>query len=186
MRIIGIGKDENIDGRGINDNFPENYSDVAVILIDMQPGFVSRLRRGEADRIVPSQVAVLKFCKEKNIPIVILEFFGSGSTVQTLADEIGSYDKVKIIEKNYNDGFRNTVLNAHLKLIGAKKLFLMGINADFCVRETAEGAIERGYKIITSDKVIAGMPHHSQNNSLPWYRKNGVCVDNVFSFVAAA
>ena len=185
MDLAKFFRRKRIITRVINDYFQLNYSEVAVILIDMQYGFIATLRNGEEDRIVPNQISVLRFCKEKNIPVIILDYFGHDETIKKLANEVKDFENVKIIIKNRDNGFTDTELNFHLKSLGAKKLFLMGINADCCVKKTAKGAIQNGYEIITSNDVIAGMSYHSDDNSISWYRDNGICVDDIFHFVGA-
>ena len=48
----------------------------------------------------------------------------------------------------------------------------MGINADYCVKETANGAIDEGFSIFTAKDLLSGMDHHSLDNSEEWYEDN--------------
>lgn len=159
----------------------------AVILVDMQETFVKNLRDGEADRIIPKQLEVLNYCNQFDIPVVVLEMrrWEFGETIDVLITEARKNFKFHLIGKVYDDGFESTKLHTHLKKLGIKKVFLMGINADFCVIETARGAIDRGYKIITSKEVISGQSHHSPDNSIGWFSSNGNCLNKVDEFVKA-
>ena len=76
---------------------------------------------------------------------------------------------MKVIEKQYNDGFSGTDLKDTLEKMGAKRLLLMGINSDSCVRETADSALKFGFKIVTSKDVIASR----NTNGIFWYKRNG-------------
>ena len=158
---------------------------IAVMLVDMQEDFVKHLRRGEADRIIPNQLAILKRCRELSIPVVVLELRVKefGKTIKILMDEISKNPSKWVIEKDFDDGFYLTNLDSSLKYLNIKKIFIMGINADFCVRDTARTAIKLGYKIVTSGHVIAGQPDHSKNNSIIWFANNGSCVSNIARFV---
>ena len=157
---------------------------VEVILVDMQTSFVQELREGELDRIVPKQLATLKHCKQFGIPVVVLELDASyyGETIKVLIGEAKKNPYFRLIGKEFNSGFIGTDLDSHLKLLGAKKLFIMGINADFCVKKTADDAIKRGYEIITSNEVISGQYCHSKSNSVDWFKSNGHCIETIDEF----
>lgn len=157
----------------------------AVILIDMQKLFVENLRKGEEDRIVPKQLCILEYCNKVDIPVVVLEFgkYRYGETIEVLMKVAQKNSNFRLIIKCDDDGFYCTDLHAHLKSLGVSKLFIMGINADFCVKATAESAIDNGYEIITSNEVISGQTHHSRSNSVGWFRNNGQCIDKVAKFL---
>ncbi len=161
---------------------------LAVILIDMQEDFVKDLRAGEAKRIIPNQLEILKYCNQFSIPIVVLELNvqSYGKTNEILLNEAKKNHHFRLIGKEYDNGFFKTELDYHLKALGIKKLFIMGINANYCVKETARGAIDNGYKIMTSNEVISGQSGHSRYNSIDWFKSNGRCVDTVNEFAEEA
>ncbi|MBT6691550.1 cysteine hydrolase [Candidatus Parcubacteria bacterium] len=156
---------------------------LAVVLIDMQKGFVGNLKSGDKGRIVPNQIAVLRHCRENNIPIIVLEFKGYGETIKEIRVELGDIQQYKTIIKGYDNGFKKTNLDQHLRSLNISTLFLMGINADCCVKRTANGALRRDYQIIISNDVISGQSGHSSDNSIPWYEKKGALVLPVTSFL---
>lgn len=153
-----------------------------VLVIDMQMEFVKRLRRGESKRIIPNQISVLNQCRQLNIPIIVIEYLDSGTTINKITSVLDE-DNTWYIKKGHDDAFYNTRLQHLLKQFRARNLLLMGICADCCVLETARSATANGYKIITSNEVIAGMSCHSKNNSADWYQKNGVWVKSITSMV---
>lgn len=162
-------------------NTPKISTDnLVVILIDMQFLFVDQLSSGERDRIIPHQISIIQYCAKNNIPIVVLEYNGCGKTIDILQEELQKVKKLKIITKEYDNGFLHTDLDNVLKKLKAKKLFLMGINAAACVLSTAQGALrfKDNYKIITHQSVIAG----GVDISIDWYKKNGAIVPptNIF------
>lgn len=162
----------------------EDSGNLAVVLIDMQKIFVKSLRYGEANRIVAKQLVVLKHCVKAKIPVVVLEL-GScfyGNTIEVLLEEAQKTPNFCVFEKCYNSGFYKTKLDLYLRSIGVENLLLMGINADYCVKSTAEHAIHLGYQIITSNEVISGQDSHSRNNSIDWFKSNGNCIDNILEF----
>ncbi len=51
----------------------------------------------------------------------------------------------------------------------------MGLNASCCVKQTASGALERRYNIITADQVIADKKEDKIcNKSKTWFEINGI------------
>jgi nicotinamidase-related amidase len=155
----------------------ESKPKIAVLLIDMQDCFVSYLRKGEKERIVPNQIEVIRKCQKNNIPIVVFELVPEkyGHTINELISVLKENgERIKIIQKEHNCCFYETSLDMYLQSIGIKKLLLMGINADCCVKETAESAKNLGYQIVTSNSLISGQTHHSHNNNANWYIKNGL------------
>lgn len=168
-------------GRLNEDSFLNYYEDVlvskdglVVILIDMQQFFIEVLKRKDKKRIIANQIFIIRWCAQKNIPMVVLEYEGCGKTINALTKELKRIKDLKTISKPHDNGFYNTELDYILNKIGAKNLFLMGINASVCVKSTAEGAIGKGFNIITSNDVIVG--GYDGNNSIPWYKKNGIVI----------
>ena len=147
---------------------------VAVILIDMQKRFVCDLRREDKERIIPSQIEVIRFCAENAIPLVVLNFMGFGNVITELAVEIAKVPKRITLARDDNDGFVNPELEEYLFDNKIETVILMGINADFCVKATGHSAIQNGFKIATAESLIAGLPYHREDNNAPWYRKNGL------------
>jgi nicotinamidase-related amidase len=158
---------------------------IAVILVDMQENFVKKLRKGEQDRIIPNQLAVLRRCRELSIPVVALELRSEvfGKTVEIIRKEVSENPSGCIMEKEYNDGFLKSNLAKHLKSLKVENIFLMGINADYCVRDTAYGAISHGFKIMTGNHVLSGQSGHSRNNSCTWFTNNGTWIRRIDRFI---
>ena len=169
-------------GRLNEDSFLNYYEDIlvkdelVVILIDMQHLFIKNLKRKNRKRIIANQIFVIRWCVQENIPIVVLEYRGWGETINVLTKELEKVRNMIIITKPYDNGFSYTDLKCILNKRNAKNLFLMGINASACVKRTARGAVEEGFSIITSDDVIDGK--HNDDNSIPWYRENGIVVSS--------
>jgi len=155
-------------------DFFQNKDGLAVVLIDMQADYVRRLRTGDPEIIIPNQIAVIRYCAEHDIPLVVLEYGGCHlPTLEVLKHEVGEVKRVTMVTKSCNNGFQKTLLHSHLKKLGITKLFLMGINADHCVKSTAVGAMKNGYKIATSNGCISGTIDDGYDNSIDWYKKHG-------------
>ncbi len=160
-------------------------TDIAVLLIDMQTEFVKSLPRGEKERIVPAQIEVIRRCGREGIPLFVIEYERGGDTLIELSQEvegIKATTRVIRMSKSENSAFLGTNLKKTLRALGVKRLFLMGINAGCCVKETAEDAIKSKFSIVTSPEVVSAALHHSQDHSIGWYGKNGRCVTPATAF----
>lgn len=163
----------------------------AVLLIDMQWSFVRALQEKDRERIVSHQIEIIRCCARETIPLFVCEYrtdnesagITFGRTIPELENEIELLKprQVKRINKYCNSAFVKTSLLKILKQRKITDLFLMGINADYCVQETAIDAREAGFSVATSEGVIAtSSPHFDL--TVRWYRKNGMLV---WPFVAA-
>lgn len=129
-----------------------------VILVDMQDFFLKTFEKKVRNTLIENQLTVLEFCKKKKIPLVVLEYktrgIYRGSTTAPLLEKIKATPHTLII-KEKNSGFTNTNLEQILKDWKIKNLFIIGINANACVQDTAISALKRGYKVFVSKETMA-------------------------------
>lgn len=138
------------------------FRKVGVLVIDMHDELLKNISPKELKQQLLSQLNVFNFCGQNGIPVFVLEYAGWGSTTSILKERIDSLENKIFITKVFDDGFDGTILENELKKQGVSTLLLMGINASFCVRLTAQGALDRGYKIMTAGDLIAN-PEKIQN-----------------------
>ena len=162
-----------------------SYSDVAVLLIDMQKDFLQNIDWKERKREQPNILEVLAQAGNYHTPVVVLEYNGHRQTIEVLKRKIISLPTdIRYIVKSGDDGFYQTSLSAHLKQIGVKDIILMGINATGCVKTTAVGALENGFGIITSRDVIAQPSSWVDDEKYEgaegsrWFQRKGRLADN--------
>lgn len=156
----------------------QGIGNLAVLLIDMQEWFLLGIEYEEKHREIPYQLEVLEYCKNKDIPVFVLEYKDCGSTIKILKDKVDSLEKKTYITKPYDDGFVKTDLAEQLRKNEIATVLLMGINASACVLNTAAGAVMAGFKVMTSDDLIADPKSYGLNESIEWYRSNGVYKDD--------
>jgi nicotinamidase/pyrazinamidase len=78
--------------------------------------------------------------------------------------------------KNRTDAFSNRQLEQFLVDRQVDELFLVGLDAAFCVYYTALGALQRGYRVtVVTDAVMTG---RDMNQVLRRYHKKGITVMN--------
>jgi len=152
----------------------QSIGNLAVLLIDMQEWFLLGIEYEEKHREIPYQLEVLDYCKKNDIPVFVLEYKDCGPTVKILKDKVDSLEKKTYIIKNHDDGFIDTDLAKELRRKNIDTVLLMGINASACVLSTASGAIIAGFKIMTSDDLIADPKSYGENESINWYEQNGI------------
>ena len=160
-----------------------NKSKYAVLLIDMQKKFLNKIDKSEKKKQIRSQIEVLQYCSQKDIPAAVLEFNGYGCTIDELAYHINKLPRKRYLEKDRDDGFTNKKLSKQLKEWGSEHVCLMGINASACVVRTGMGAIDKGFIISTADQLIAEPSNWDGNKSIPWFTKNGKYYDDYIDLI---
>lgn len=145
----------------------------AVLLIDMQTKYIKYLRKGSVNRLLPSQIKVIRQCADLDIPLVILEYINAGPTQPKLMREARRVPRLVVITKQLDNGFSQSELHVQLQEWKSKNLLIAGIHAEYCVFRTAEAALQLGYTIVTSPSLIAGKSNHSKDDRIDWFSKNG-------------
>ncbi len=145
-----------------------NSSNSALIIIDMQPGFITRGGNHEVPsniekvrQIIDQQVIAINHAKEKQIPIVFLEYVGDyGDTNESLRDQVKNYDRVKFFKKDsdgmfekYNKYLSN--LSDYLKKNDIGTVIITGANGGACVESSIRGALENECNVIALSQGIA-------------------------------
>ncbi|MBI2103183.1 cysteine hydrolase [Candidatus Woesearchaeota archaeon] len=126
----------------------------AALLIDMQSGFLDNALEDTRKKLFFAQKQVLRFCAEENIPVVVLEYEGKGKTVYDLQQKVDLVPTFLTLEKKSDDGFFRTSLDEQLHRWNATDLLVMGINASYCVLETCDSAVRKGYRLHTARDCI--------------------------------
>lgn len=156
-----------------------DFGNLIVFLIDMQSGFI----KNDAQKIdiVSNQMLVLEFCITKLIPVVVFEYLDQGRTIRNITRLLKNKNNGSIyfLEKIYDDAFLNPVTDKILKAYDIDTILLMGVNASYCVYETAKTALAKGYCVATSADLIAGYNSKRPECRGPsWYKKNTIFFDN--------
>lgn len=150
-----------------------------VVVIDMQPNFYKELWPTTRKRILNHQLGLIASCKKNNVPVVVVEFWCTlsgeslGETIPEIKQAVMTVPRHYIERKDTNDAFNSADFQARIKMLAPKRLVLAGINASYCVLETAEGATQRGIPVATASTLIADGYGCSNNRPDKWFRKNG-------------
>ena len=143
------------------------YHGLGVIIIDMQPMFIDTK---EKEDLVPCQIDLIKFCKEKKIPLIIFEYHHYGWTTERLTWEIYQLPRrlVHWFKKPVDDCFFEPRLQQVLRRNKVSKLIISGINAGACVYKTAKTAISKHYEVVTSGDLLAGYADVNEDKQRTW------------------
>ena len=155
-----------------------NKGKYAMLLIDMQEIFLEDIQRYTKNKQIRSQIKVLKYCSQKDIPVAILEYINYGSTINKLASCLNKVPRKRYLKKDNKNGFTNAELFKQLEKWGVSHLGLMGIYTSSCVKATGIGAIKNGFSIFTAKQLIAEPKNCKTNKSILWYKAEGKYYDN--------
>ncbi|MDO8563825.1 MAG: isochorismatase family protein [Nanoarchaeota archaeon] len=158
----------------------------AVIVVDMQAHFLSQLDSVKRNNLVDNHLAVLDYCREKDVPVVGLRYstlFYGKDYVERIGTGISEVKRHKNFWKSGNNGFSNHYLKRWLISLGVERLFLTGVFASRCIQSTAIGALENGFEISTSADLLGDNSVRQLEDSLPWFRTNGALFDNYYDLL---
>jgi nicotinamidase-related amidase len=160
-------------------SFGEIKGKLAVLLIDMQTGFMSP----EKNWIIPHVVRLLRFCGENGILVIHIETEGYGDTLSEVL-EVLSGANVQRITKVYNSAFRGTPLYEELFERKIKYLIPLGVNGCVCVKQTVCDAVDDGYAILFSNMLVACTCSDKECiSSKQWFRENCYFYENKIPLV---
>ncbi len=115
-----------------------------LIVVDCQPGFgISN----DMD-LVKNTVKKIQEFKERNDPVIVLEYRGYQRTVESIRDALKNYPDGVFLLKDYNDGSEE--IENHLDRYDISEIDevqFCGVNLNHCVLETVTGLGEKYPKI---------------------------------------
>lgn len=172
-------------------NFTIDPKETALLVIDMQNGFChpegalgkAGLSYESSKAIIPNIKALVKACRERNIPILwsLQEHYPDDVTrkqhkIPSHMEKLKVYpclkgtwdaelvDKLKseltpeddIFTKHRSSCFFNTNLETKLRMRGIKMLIICGVATNYCVESTIRDAYFRDYDILVPKDCVAG------------------------------
>lgn len=152
-------------------------NNLAVVIVDMQEPFLAGINRASRKAIIRNQLALIGFCADHDIPVAVLEYHGDKETIKPLLKKLSAVRRSIVIAKSGDNGFTATNLGKQLREWEVDTVLLAGVNASCCVQETAQGALEAGYRILTAKDLMADShADHCILEAYEWFRENGVLV----------
>ena len=159
--------------------FPIEASRAALLVIDMQLGFVSRESPQwipQAERIIPRTAAFAETARRLGVPVIFTSAqfldpsptdahrmslnlangnLASDSRSLELADGLWQDGDILIAGKHTYDAFFETDLNYRLKGLGRDTLIIAGTLTNVCCEATARAGFDRGYHVLLASDLCA-------------------------------
>lgn len=124
----------------------------ALVIVDMQPtGFALAKNEG----LVRNIVAQVKEFRRKLLPIIVVEYKGSGSTHDLILDALKGYKANWFyVRKDQMSGSKEIFKKLSQKKLRINKFLVAGVYACWCVQETCDG-LNKKNKVVLSHSSIA-------------------------------
>lgn len=144
----------------------------ALLVIDIQEDYTgpqAKKRYRDGDRIVAAANALVVQAREKGVKIVFIQNVIDNPLIQLLAADINAPGapgtemdhrlmrdpETKVFTKNRSDAFSNSEFDWYLRENQVGQVFLVGLDAAYCVNATALGALNRGYRVTLFSQGLA-------------------------------
>lgn len=119
-------------------------SDDTLLIVDMQVGFPTS---NDKRTITNCRQLIIK-AKKSKANIIYLTFENYGKVLDVLQKAVKSYEKKYFVTKTENNGaIEVNELIAKNKDKFGQRIFVCGVNYNFCVKETARGLAMLSYRI---------------------------------------
>ncbi len=135
------------------------YDDLAVLVIDMQYGFLKHIDAYQRRALVRNQIRVLRHCEEFDIQTWKIELpkRNFGETAEPIRNALKRVPRDWSWAKESDSVFsplEARCFAGELQRKGIRTIFLMGLNADACVYDSAFDAYHLGFEVATHHTVI--------------------------------
>jgi nicotinamidase-related amidase len=130
----------------------------------------------ELEKLVTNQKKVLEYCKVREIPVFVVEYYNEGETIAELKNILYKISKKTRVIKQSDNAFSGTNLEWLLHRMEIHTLFVMGVATHKCVQKTVFAALDAEFKVITSTNTM-----HPMNLKLSgWYKKHATITEDMF------
>jgi nicotinamidase-related amidase len=153
---------------------------IALIVIDLQKGFVSLPTIHPVGDIVKNASALADAFRRRRLPVVLVNVDGiaPGRTEQgrrttdfppgwtDLLPELNRQPQDHLVTKRTRGAFTNTGLEAHLKNHGVTQIIISGVSTSAGVESTARHASELGFNVVLAVDAMTDMDADAHTNSV--------------------
>ncbi|MFW9930295.1 MAG: cysteine hydrolase family protein [Candidatus Thorarchaeota archaeon] len=130
----------------------------ALLIIDVQVGLINFPKASlyEPEKVLNNIKMLIKKARESKVPVIYVQhqtrgknsYLHKSSPNWLIHPEITPLKTDVIIHKRFNDSFKETELNSFLKENKIKKLFICGLQTEFCVDTTVRQAFSLDYDVV--------------------------------------
>lgn len=159
---VYLGSTHRIVTKGETMTTLKDRPQTALLVIDVQNGVVEGAH--ERDAVVANISTLVDQARREHVPVIWVQHsddeLAKDSEPWQIVSELVRADAEPLVEKNYNDSFEDTTLEAVLSDLGVGRLVVVGAQTDWCIRATLHGALVRGY-----DATLVSDAHTTQDQS---------------------
>lgn len=127
----------------------------ALLIIDVQRALCTgQWAVFDVDRVVERINQVAANARAAGAPVIFIQHDEAGGPLQfgsegwQLDARLAQRPEDLRLRKTASDSFHRTDLQATLQSLGVEKLFVCGLQSEFCVDSTVRGALARGYPVV--------------------------------------
>ncbi len=177
--------------------FNLNTESVALMVIDMQKGFVDKDAAMEvpaARKIIPNVQLLIDCCRSKQVPVIFTRFVYSnkvpnligalhpqhkspinccmlGDKSVEVVDALQPLDTELVVDKHGYDAFHHTNLDYALRSIKRQQLIFTGVMTDICVLSTVASALHHEYQVWVANDATATLWDNVQEVTIDLCRR---------------
>lgn len=124
-----------------------------LVIIDMQYDFLDHSKYPrQLKKLKENITSLIDEWIQNEWPIIVVEFEGSGRTIDQIWTAIGFYPKVYSVVKSECDGSKEIIEKIRARKL-SKRLNVCGVYSDECVRATIEGIDEHNQSGVDRQKM---------------------------------
>jgi len=130
----------------------------ALLVIDIQRGAFDGARCppiDRADALVANALSLIDAARGGGTPVVFIQHcdepgqaFEENTPHWDIHEALTPRPGETVVRKRESSAFEGTELGSTLERLGARQLVLCGLQSEFCVRNTANGALARGLEVL--------------------------------------
>ena len=151
-------------------------NNLAVLLIDMQNGFLQGRRNDVIEDLIANQKSLLQYCAEHDWPVAITLFANQGFTIPELQTLVNQVPRHNQFIKPGRNGFENYKLREQLESWGSEHLLLTGIDAYACVNATGKHAVDTLKLKVSSSWDLANVMDRGWQSSCGFDCLKQICI----------
>jgi nicotinamidase-related amidase len=155
----------------------------ALLVIDIQRGAFDGARCPPIDRaeaLVASALSLIDAARDSGTPIIFIQHcdepgqaFEENTPHWDIHEALTPRSGDTVVRKRESSAFEGTELGSTLERLGARQLVLCGLQSEFCVRNTANGALARGFEVLLARDGHSTWPSNGEPSTAISERVNG-------------
>jgi len=179
----------------------ENFTErnFALLVIDIQEATTGEISlnsfyRKNSDELINNINRISDSCKNQNIPIIYIRSeitnplinllnssFAKGSKGAKFDKRLNIDSEIEIVKRR-NDAFFKTRLDSILTVNKINELYIVGLDAAYCINITVEAAQNRKFKVNLIEEAILSESSEMKDSMFVNFRDRGVNVVNINNF----